>query len=125
MGDVITFNIKIFKALASRKRIKILQVLEERQKTVSELHRELNLSKSTLYENLGVLLNAGLIQRIELNNKFVYYKLSDIGQKLLNPQDYVKVSISVITSALFIVFGLKSFYKSIIFLKYPPSRTST
>jgi len=120
LSDIISLNIKTFKALSSQKRIKILKSLNDRQMTLSELSKQLNLSKSTLHENLSILIDAGLIKRVEWSNKFVYYKLSDKGWKLLNYKGYLKVTISFTFSIIFLIVGLENLSRSLRYLIRPP-----
>lgn len=102
------------------KRISIIKTLNERRKTLMELSRELKTSKSTLHENLSILIQAELILRKDGDNKFVYYELSEKGKKLLNSDGYIKVTISLVISILSLFAGLENLYKSIKFLVYPP-----
>jgi DNA-binding transcriptional ArsR family regulator len=70
-------DIKAIKALSSETRLEILKALKERNKTVSELSKELGLSKSTVHEHLTVLAEVGLVERAEqYTNKWVYYTLT-------------------------------------------------
>ncbi len=120
MSDIISFNIKTFKALSSQKRIKILKSLNDRQMTLSELSKHLNLPKSTLHENLSILIDAGLVKRVEWGDKFVYYKLSNKGCKLLNYKRYLKVTISFTFSVIFLIVGLENLSRSLRYLIRPP-----
>ena len=51
-GEKITLDQDSFKALASETRIGILKKLDDTQLTVSDLARELKMSKATLFEHL-------------------------------------------------------------------------
>ena len=82
----LTLDLVSFKALASPTRIGILKALDERQKTVTELVPELNLSKAAVHEHLNVLVEAGLVQRLDQEErKWVYYKLTWKGTGIVNP----------------------------------------
>lgn len=90
-----------FRALASQVRIKILKSLDERQMTVSDLSKKLSLSKSTVHKHLDTLSGAGLVTKSDDERKWVYYKITSKGRKILHPEN---VKISVILSS--IVFGV-------------------
>jgi ArsR family transcriptional regulator len=100
----ITLDRNTFKALASETRVDILKKLEGTQKTVSELARELNMNKATMYQHLEQLRTVGLVKRLdgaERNTtvkvdpleeptvgpprKWVYYKLTFKGKNVVNP----------------------------------------
>jgi DNA-binding MarR family transcriptional regulator len=67
----------------SQTRVEILKALKERNKTLSELSKELGLSKATLFRHLVILQAEGIVRRIENGNRFVYYKLSQKGREIL------------------------------------------
>jgi|GEM_PF-1765351 len=100
----ITLDRNTFRALASETRVDILKKLEGTQKTVSELARELNMNKATMYQHLEQLRSVGLVKRLdgaERNTtvkvdpleeptvgpprKWVYYKLTFKGKNVVNP----------------------------------------
>ncbi len=68
----------------SETRLKILRALKERNKTLSELSRELGLSKPSIYRHLIILKSQGLVRRIKNGNKFIYYALTKSGEKLID-----------------------------------------
>ena len=86
--DKITLDRDTFKALASDTRLDILKALDVRQKTVTELAKELDLNKATVFEHLEKLEAVALIQRIEedVERKWVYWQLSWKGRRLLHPE---------------------------------------
>ena len=54
----------------------MLKSLKERRKTVAELSREPNLSKSTIHEHLTKLMEIGFVERkTNPNRKWFYYEL--------------------------------------------------
>ncbi len=63
--------------------LKILKALQERNKTCSELAKEIEISRSTVFYHVRRLCKAGLIKRIENGNKFVYYSLTEKGRKIV------------------------------------------
>lgn len=98
MGDKIILDSTTFKALASRTRLNILKNLDERQKTLSELSKIMDLNKATIYEHLFLLQEVGLVEKRNTESKWVYYKLTWKGTDLLHPEKkkiVVLLSISV------------------------------
>jgi len=91
------------KALSSDTRIGILKSLRERRKTVTELSQEMGLSKSTVHEHIGMLLEQQLIDKNEnYTNKWVYYELTRKGQDLFaqNGKQFVLLLSSVLLGVL-------------------------
>ncbi|HIH96338.1 MAG TPA: winged helix-turn-helix transcriptional regulator [Thermoplasmata archaeon] len=73
--------LKICEALDNRHRLRIIALLAERRKYISELARELGVSRPLLYLHLEKLENAGIIRGYsELNGEGrarKYYELTD------------------------------------------------
>ncbi len=67
----------------SSTKIKILKSLKERRKTLSEISRELKLSKSTVHTHLNDLCEAGFVRRLDDDHKWVYYELTEKAELLL------------------------------------------
>lgn len=111
--DKIYLDKNAFKVLASDTRIAILKELDKRPKTVTELSRELNLTKATVHEHLSKLFDAELIIKDEdTRRKWVYYKLSKKGRKLFHPQR-IKIEIFFISAPLAFVGGILEIYRFI------------
>ncbi len=66
---------KIFKALADKNRRKILTLLKDREKTVSELLRDFDIGQATLSSHLAVLRKAQLVD-FKINGKLRIYRLN-------------------------------------------------
>lgn len=94
--DRITLDRESFKALASDTRLDILRALDERQKTVTELAKELDLNKATVFEHLETLVKVDLVQKLENERKWVYYQLSWKGRRILHPE---KITIALMLSS--------------------------
>jgi len=95
---------KELKILLCDSRIKILKSLKERRKTVAELSRELNLSKSTIHEQLAKLMEIGFVERkTNPNRKWVYYELTEKGHSFLRSKLWKLIMLSV---AMAIVGGV-------------------
>jgi DNA-binding transcriptional ArsR family regulator len=67
---------KVFKALGSQTRLKILALLfEEKELTVGDIGEELNMRLPRVSRNLGILENIGLVRSKKKSNR-VFYSLS-------------------------------------------------
>lgn len=55
IGELQTFKARFFKALAHPVRIRLIELLLERDRTVQELHTALALDQSSVSQHLGVL----------------------------------------------------------------------
>lgn len=94
--DKITLDREVFKALASDTRLDILKALDVRQKTVTELAKELELNKATVFEHLEKLEAVGLIQKLDNEDrKWVYWQLTWTGRRLLHPE---KITLAILLS---------------------------
>jgi DNA-binding transcriptional ArsR family regulator len=83
----IVLDSEAFKVLASDTRVQILKSLDERAKTVSELSRELELNKATVFEHLQQLVKGELVKKKDKDGrKWVYYTLTYKGTSLLHPE---------------------------------------
>ncbi len=78
---------RIFAALASPERIRVLRALEEHNMTGTELAGRLAMSKSTAFKELSRLESAQLVARIEGDRKWVYYRLTEMARRILHPED--------------------------------------
>ncbi len=100
MGKVV-LDEAVIKALASDTRIRILKILSRRNKTLSEISRELNLSKPTLLDHLKRLNHCMLIAKIERpESKFVYYTLTQTGKGILDTSGKIKITLLLTTMLL-------------------------
>ena len=95
----------IFMALASDTRINLLKKLDERKMTVSELAREMNISKPAVLKHLSKLCEAGLVKKIESERKWVYYSLTQKGRNILYP-DRAKIILLLSSSIAFLLAGI-------------------
>lgn len=74
---------ELFKTLGHPARIRILELLEDRERAVGELLPEVGLESSNLSQQLGVLRRAGIVQARKDGNTVVYsIALPDIAQLL-------------------------------------------
>ena len=66
---------KIFKSLADVNRRKILTILKDREMTVNEILKFLNIKQATLSSHLAILRKAGLVD-FKVAGKLRIYKLN-------------------------------------------------
>jgi len=93
---------ELLKTVTVDTRVDILKALENRPMTASELSRFLDRHVTTVAEHLGLLKNSNLVERVERpGRKWIYYKLSRQGKKILHPESYKWV---MIFATIFIVF---------------------
>lgn len=111
MDDEILVSREMLKAIGADTRISILKALKERQKTQSELAKELGLSAPTILEHMNKLEEAGLIERVpeDKERKWKYYRLTETAEKMLGKK---KMSIIMIlaSSSFVITAGLALIY---------------
>ena len=63
---------RVFKAMSDENRLKILELLHEREYNASELLAEMDFGQSTLSHHMRILLSAGIVQARK-NGKWTYY----------------------------------------------------
>ncbi|MFP3946500.1 MAG: ArsR/SmtB family transcription factor [Halobacteriota archaeon] len=113
---------EIMSALSSESRVAILKRIKDRQKTVTELANELDLSKSTVHKHVNKLSNAGLIERIENDSKWVYYRLTKKG-KLVQAGKAEAILLLSMSSVAFIG-GVIELYLYFVGIKYQAPGTA-
>lgn len=117
MKREIKLDTESFKALSSDTRRQILKKLVKRRMTVTELAKNLDVSKSTAHEHLSRLSQAELVEKVDDDRKWVYYQLTDRGSQLLNPN--TRTRILLFTAALVATAGA-SFFE--IYRSFSPLR---
>ncbi|RLF48164.1 MAG: hypothetical protein DRN29_00425 [Thermoplasmata archaeon] len=110
MDDKITLDKKSFMALASESRIELLKKLDERRMTLSELARELQMSKPAVLKHLEKLIEAGLIKKNEDKRKWIYYSLTLKGKNILHPER-VKIVLLLSTSFISLIAAIAMLWK--------------
>ena len=81
----VTLDQASFRALASETRIAILRCLAERQMTLTEMAERLQISKPGVMKHLELLQEAGLVSRDPPERKWIYYRLTTKGERILDP----------------------------------------
>ena len=87
-----------FKALSSGTRISILKALDGKRQTVTQLSKELEISKPALLKHLEALIVAKLVKKEGKERKWIYYDLAFKGKNLLHPE---RAAVTVLLSAAF------------------------
>ncbi len=85
--DKVVPDTQIFRALSSDTRINILKKLDSKRMALKALCAELNLPKSTIRENLTVLIESDLIRKKNIGIKWAYYELTEKGKWMLHPHE--------------------------------------
>jgi len=94
---------KLLKTLTVDTRTNILKNLEKRPMTASELSRKLGKHVTTISEHLNVLKKSDLIERVERpGRKWIYYRLTKPGQKIIHPTSYRWVFVFVVAFFTFV-----------------------
>ena len=120
--DEIKVSRNMLKIMSVESRIAVLKALELRQMTASELARFLNKHVTTVSFHLDKLTKAGLTERVERpDRKWVYYKITKHGKKILHPQPYTRITL-LFSIAVIIITGLfiLSYYYLIFSPQIPP-----
>ncbi len=67
---------RLISVLANPRRLHILDLLAEHERTVTELAEELDMAQATTSQHLAVMRKAGVVETRKDGN-FVYYRLAD------------------------------------------------
>ena len=98
-----------FKALASETRTGIIKLLRDRNHTLTEISKKLNLAAPTIKQHLGILEKAELIQELDEGRKWKYYCLTRKGKNIFSHEAPINVFIVLGATALALVGLLYSF----------------
>lgn len=117
--DKITIDRKALFTLASDTRIELLRNLDRKRMTLSELSKELKISKAAVKEHIDKLIDAGLIRRIDEGRKWVYYELTGKGKHILRPESKAKIVFMLSSALASITGGLFELYRFLSLSKLP------
>jgi len=103
-------NAEGFRAILSSARITIMKSLRERDKTIPELSVELGFSETAVRHHLQKLSASGFVNKKESSRKWVYFRLTPEGEKIVadEPKKIVLILslLLVAVSSLFALFWL-------------------
>ena len=108
----INLDTKSFKAISAKSRVSILEKLNERRMTLSELSKRLSLKNPTVKEHCNLLLDANLVKKIDDGHKWKYYELTNKGKQIVHPtmfneiKSLIMISFTAIIFMSFILFGI-------------------
>lgn len=108
--DKIALDKRMIRALASEMRIDILRKIDSGSMTLSKLTDDLNISKSTVHEHLTILIESGLVKKVNRDNKWVYYELTGKGTEILHPHKMTKIIVLLSSAILSFVVGIVGLY---------------
>ena len=77
-GPLVDLIARRFRVLGEPTRIRLLDLLRERDATVTELHEALGASQQNVSKHLGVLLQAGIVRRTKEGTS-ARYAIADDG----------------------------------------------
>lgn len=73
---------ELFKALADESRLRILNLLLEKEMCVTEMIRQLNLAQSLVSHHLKILKNVNLVDSVRMGQKICYHLHPQVKQNL-------------------------------------------
>ena len=84
-SNEIIVDLKTIKALAVNTRLKILEELSIKPRTLSDLASLIHLSNATIKEHLDAMIEADLVTKQSETHKFKYYSVTAKGSRIVNP----------------------------------------
>ena len=75
MNKKFVVHARVLKAMSDENRLRILELLREREYNASELLDEMDFGQSTLSHHMRILLQAGAV-KARKNGKWTYYSLN-------------------------------------------------
>jgi len=76
-GDSVMQEIVVFKALSDESRLRIINLLMQRELCVCEIEKILDMSQSNVSRHLNKLKNAGIVLS-KKQSQWAYYSLNDV-----------------------------------------------
>ncbi len=104
-GGKIILDSETFRALSSETRIRLLRLLENGRRTLTNLSSETGLAKPTVQFHLENLMKVDLILKENEGRKWLYYSLTRKGRSILNP-GAKKIQIILALSVTFLGIGI-------------------
>lgn len=104
----VTLDQASFRALASETRVAILRALSEHQMTLTQLAERLGISKPGVMKHLELLQEAGLVLRDTPERKWIYYRLTTKGERILDPNK-TRIMLALGFSIFAVALGVGSY----------------
>lgn len=105
MDSSIAISSSEFRALASETRTEMIKLLRERNHTLTELSKKLDMAAPTIKQHLGILQQAGLIEGLDEGRKWKYYTLTRKGKNIFATEAPANVLI-VLAISVVVMVGL-------------------
>ncbi len=96
-SEEINLDEKDIKILNSKTRIKILKLLSEKEKTLTQIAEELKLKQPTILEHLKILEEKNYIKKNNKKNQTKRYRLTYKGERIIKPKS-TKIFLTFITT---------------------------
>ena len=93
------------KALSAETRQEMIKLLSQRPYTASELSKLLGKHVTTIAEHLSMLEHSEIVSKKDDGHKWLYYKLTEKGEKLTKPK-YYAWTIMFVLSGIAIIGGI-------------------
>ncbi len=90
-------------------RLKILESLNKRRATITEISSSLNLSKSTVHYHLNRLCERGLTKKNSDGRKWVYYEITEKG-RLIVKKNRISVILGIISVISTLIGAIQVWY---------------
>lgn len=107
--DAVVMDKKTFRSLTSETRIKILKLLSKRNYTLTEIAKELGITKTSAKEHLDILVEGRLIEPVPSPNIWKYYTLTKDGRKLTEKETPKKVVILIAIAIIGLLISIYGF----------------
>ncbi len=123
MDKFIEISSNEFKALSSETRTQMIKLLQERNYTLTELSKKLNMAAPTIKQHLNILQQAGFIEGIDEGRKWKYYTLTRKGKNIFSHETpanvliVLGVSIIAMVGLLYGFVSIAGFQSHAVFLK--------
>lgn len=109
--DKSTLDKKTIRGLASETRVFILKTIDSGSMALNKLTDDLNISKPAVHEHLTILIESGRVKKVNKDNKWAYYELTDKGTEILHPHKKTKMIVPLSSLILSFVFGIVEIYQ--------------
>ena len=102
---------KALEALASETRVGVLKELRDRQKTVTQISRALDVDKGAVFRHLQKLSEGKLVEKDD-SHSFTYYRLTWQGRAVVAPQESTRIALAIgssVASGIGVILALTAY----------------